>query len=215
VLGGVSSFGAGLIVTTFLMPIIGVEEVVPVMSVATTFGNLSRFWAYRAKVDCGVVLTLMIPALPAVIFGTLFYGLLPQRELAVGIGAFLLASIPLRRILAKWAVTPAPTTVIGYSGVSGLMSGAFPGGGLLEAGGDASELLELGEAALDEVALWILVLRSPRERPRARSSEPLFSLPQHADGRGQSSNRQSGTRSPDRPAMLQRCATRHPWRSID
>ena len=43
VLGGVSGFGAGLIVTPFLVPVVGIKGVVPVMSVAMTLGRLSRF----------------------------------------------------------------------------------------------------------------------------------------------------------------------------
>lgn len=131
VLGGVSSFGAGLIVTPFLMPVVGVKEVVPVMSIAMTFGNLSRFWAYRHQVDRRVVMKIMVPALPGVVAGALFYGYLPQRPLAACIGAFLLLSIPLRRWMAKRQVAPTPRTVIGYSGVFGLISGAFPGGGVI------------------------------------------------------------------------------------
>jgi uncharacterized protein len=47
VLGGISGFGAGLIVTPFLLPVVGVKAVVPVMSIAMMFGNLSRLWVYR------------------------------------------------------------------------------------------------------------------------------------------------------------------------
>lgn len=131
VLGGVSSFGAGLIVTPFLVPVVGVKAVVPVMSVAMTLGNLSRFWVYRHQVDKRTVLRIMVPALPAVIAGTLVYDLLPQRELAILIGAFLLVSIPLRRSFARRAVTPTAGAVVGFSGAFGLISGALPGGGVV------------------------------------------------------------------------------------
>jgi hypothetical protein len=131
ILGGVSSFGAGLIVTPFLIPVVGVKGVVPLMSIAMVFGNLSRFWVYRDQVDRDVVLKIMVPALPGVIAGTLLYGYLPQRALAVLIGVFLLASIPLRRILAKRAVTPTAGAVVGFSGIFGLVSGALPGGGVV------------------------------------------------------------------------------------
>jgi len=131
ILGGISSFGAGLIVTPFLMPVVGVKAVVPVISVAMTIGNLSRFWVYRHQVDMPTVLKIMVPALPTVIIGTLIYDLLPQRELAIMIGLFLLVSIPLRRSFAKRAVTPTAGVVVGFSGVFGLISGALPGGGVV------------------------------------------------------------------------------------
>ncbi|MCJ8142567.1 sulfite exporter TauE/SafE family protein [Ancylobacter sp. A5.8] len=131
IIGGISSFGAGLIVTPFLMPVVGVKAVVPVMSIAMTLGNLSRVWVYRHQIDRRIVLRIMIPALPCVVMGTLIYSYLPQSELAVLIGGFLLASIPLRRYMARRAVTPTPGAVVGVSGLFGLISGALPGGGVV------------------------------------------------------------------------------------
>lgn len=131
ILGGISGFGAGLIVTPFLLPVVGVKGVVPVMSVAMMFGNLSRLWVYRERVDRKVILKILIPSVPGVVLGTLLYDLLPQRPLAAFIGAFLLVSIPLRRWLARKQVTPTPGAVVGVSGAFGLVSGALPGGGVV------------------------------------------------------------------------------------
>lgn len=131
ILGGISSFGAGLIVTPFLMPVVGVKAVVPVMSIAMTLGNFSRMWVYRHQIDWTIIVKIMLPAFPCVIAGTLLYSYLPQGELAVLIGAFLLVSIPLRRYMAKRAVEPTTGAVLGYSGVFGVISGALPGGGVI------------------------------------------------------------------------------------
>lgn len=131
ILGGISSFGAGLIVTPFLMPVVGVKAVVPVMSIAMTLGNFSRMWVYRHQIDRSIVLKIMLPALPCVVAGTLLYSYLPQAELAILIGAFLLVSIPLRRIMAKRAVKPTTGAVLGFSSLFGVISGALPGGGVV------------------------------------------------------------------------------------
>jgi uncharacterized membrane protein YfcA len=131
VVGGVSSFGAGLVVTPFLVPVVGVKGVVPVMAVAMVLGNLSRVWAYRAQVRAQPIIKVMLPALPGVILGTLVYDLLPRNPLAVSIGLFLLASIPLRRWLSKRQVTPTPKAVVGTSLGFGFVSGALPGGGVV------------------------------------------------------------------------------------
>lgn len=131
ILGGVSGFGAGLIVTPFLVPVVGVKGVVPVMSVAMTLGNLSRFWVYRDRVRRDVIMRIMVPALPGVVIGTVLYDVIPQGALAICIGVFLLASIPLRRYLAHKAVEPTPAAVAGVSGVFGVASGALPGGGIV------------------------------------------------------------------------------------
>jgi uncharacterized membrane protein YfcA len=131
VLGGVSGFGAGLIVTPFLVPVVGVKGVVPVMAVAMTLGNISRFWVYRAQVQPAAILRIMVPAIPGVIAGTLLYDLLPRATLAVCIGIFLLISIPVRRVLAKRKVAPTPGAIVGVSAGFGLVSGALPGGGIV------------------------------------------------------------------------------------
>lgn len=131
VLGGVSGFGAGLIVTPFLVPVVGVKGVVPVMAVAMTLGNLSRIWVYRRQIDPRPILKILIPALPGVVLGTWLYDVLPRDPLAIVIGIFLIASIPIRRHLAKKRVTPTTPAVIGVSGGFGLMSGALPGGGIV------------------------------------------------------------------------------------
>ena len=131
VLGGVSGFGAGLIVTPFLVPVVGLKGIVPVMSVAMTLGNLSRAWVYRRQIRRGPILRVLLPALPGVALGTWLYDLLPQEPLAVLIGLFLLASIPLRRALERRKVEPTPGAVVGVSAGFGLVSGTLPGGGVV------------------------------------------------------------------------------------
>lgn len=131
VLGGLSGFGAGLIVTPFLVPVVGVKGVVPVMAIAMTFGNLSRAWVYRDQIRPDLILRVLLPSLPGVLAGGLIYDILPRTPLAVLIGLFLLASIPLRRWLDKRKVVPTPAAVVGISFLFGLVAGALPGGGVI------------------------------------------------------------------------------------
>lgn len=131
VVGGVSGFGAGLLVTPFLMPVVGVKGVVPVMAVAMVLGNASRFWVYRHHVRRDIILKILIPAIPGVVIGTLVYDLLPRDALAAAIGGFLIVSIPLRRWLKKTEVTPKPGAIVSVSGLFGMVSGALPGGGVV------------------------------------------------------------------------------------
>jgi uncharacterized membrane protein YfcA len=131
VLGGLSGFGAGLILTPALLPVVGVKGLVPVLSVAMIFGNLSRVWVYRAHLQPALVLRVLLPALPGVALGSLLYGWLPQAPLAVLIGLFLLVSIPLRRMLARKQVVPTPRAVLGFGFLFGLVAGAMPGGGVI------------------------------------------------------------------------------------
>lgn len=131
VLGGVSGFGAGLVVAPFLVPVVGVKGVVPVLAVAMTFGNLSRLWVYRRQVRPELVLRVLLPALPGVALGALVFDWLPQAPLAALLGGFLLVSIPLRRWMAKRRIVPTPAAVIGIGFLFGLVAGALPGGGVI------------------------------------------------------------------------------------
>src|SRR5260370_17501442 len=69
VAGGVSSFGAGVVVTPFLVPVVGVKGSVPVMAVAMVLGNLSRVWAYRTEVRREPIVKVLLPPRPGVILG--------------------------------------------------------------------------------------------------------------------------------------------------
>lgn len=131
IVGGLSSFGAGLLVTPFLVPIVGVKGITPVMAVAMTFGNLSRIWVYRHEIEAGAVLRILIPAMPGVVLGAYLNDLLPRNALALLLGLFLIASIPLRRYLARRRIVPTPRAIIGGSLVFGIISGAMPGGGVV------------------------------------------------------------------------------------
>ena len=131
ILGGISSFGAGLIVLPFLTPVVGVTAVVPIVTIAMTLGNFSRMWVYRHQIDRSIIWKIMLPALPCVVAGTLLYRYLPQAELSLLIGMFLVVSIPLRHYMARRAVKPTTAAVLGYSSMFGLVSGILPGGGVV------------------------------------------------------------------------------------
>ncbi|HEY0208883.1 sulfite exporter TauE/SafE family protein [Acerihabitans sp.] len=131
IVGGISSFGSGLVLTPVLTPILGIKAVIPVMAVAMTLGNLSRVWVYRRHIQARTLLQIMVPALPCVLLGTYIYKVLPQNALELVIGVFLLVIIPVRRYMAKKHFTPTPAVIIGAAIVFGIVSGALPGGGIV------------------------------------------------------------------------------------
>jgi hypothetical protein len=130
-LGGVSAFGTGLLITPFVVPILGVKAVVPVMSVAMVLGNLARAGANWRDVDLGLCARILLPATPFVVLGTLVYDALPAAVLGAVIGAFLVASVPLRRALKHKAVAPGRFGLAAMAAGFGFVSGTVPGGGIL------------------------------------------------------------------------------------
>jgi uncharacterized protein len=131
VLGASSGFGGGLMVTPFLIPFVGVKGVVPVMTVALTLGNLSRVWVYRSDLSARFALRIMLPVVPGVMVGTIIFQKLPANAVAVIIGCFLIASVPLRRLLKRRLLQPGAKslTIIGFG--FGVLTGSTPGAGVL------------------------------------------------------------------------------------
>lgn len=131
VLGGVSAFGTGLLITPFIVPIFGVKAVVPVMAVAMTLGNVARTWASWRDTDLRLAAWILVPSLPGIVIGTKIYDLLPSETLSFIIGGFLLVSVPLRRVLAGRQASPTRQALLPIAGAFGLVSGTVPGGGIL------------------------------------------------------------------------------------
>jgi uncharacterized protein len=98
--GGVAGFGTGIIMLPLVAWVLGLRSAVPVLTVTMTIGNLARIWWSRGEVDRGVVLRFVLGAMPATALGTALYVAAPAEWFGRFVGVFLIASVPLRRILA-------------------------------------------------------------------------------------------------------------------
>jgi len=101
VVGGVAGFGAGVIMLPLMAWVVGVRSAVPVLTVTMLVGNLSRIWWSRGEIDRAVVLRFALGAMPATALGTVLYVGASSEGLGRIVGAFLVLSVPLRRILAS------------------------------------------------------------------------------------------------------------------
>jgi len=123
--GGVAGFGTGIIMLPLVAWVLGLRVAVPVLTVTMAIGNLARIWWSRGEIDRGVVARFAIGAVPAPALGTALYVGAPSEWLGRFVGLFLIASVPLRRILAmdffrmRLAYFPALGAVVGL--VSGLV----------------------------------------------------------------------------------------------
>jgi uncharacterized protein len=95
ILGGLAGYGTGLVLPVFLLPLVGVVNVVPVMAVAMLFNNGSRAVAFRREIDRVHAWRVLVLGLPAVLVGAWTYTRLPERGVALLIGSFLLAMVAL------------------------------------------------------------------------------------------------------------------------
>lgn len=98
--GGVAGFGTGIIMLPLVAWVLGVRAAVPVLTVTMAIGNLARIWWSRGEVDRAVVRRFAIGAMPATVLGTALYVGAPAEWFSRFVGLFLIASVPLRRVLA-------------------------------------------------------------------------------------------------------------------
>ncbi len=103
VVGGVAGFGAGMILLPLFAWVLGIRAAAPLLTVTMLLGNLSRIWWSRADVDRAVTLRFLAGAMPATILGAALYAAAPVESLRWVMGAFLIAAVPVRRmLLTRW-----------------------------------------------------------------------------------------------------------------
>jgi uncharacterized membrane protein YfcA len=131
IIGGIAGYGVGLLLPLVLVPIIGPEPVVPVMAIASLFVNASRVTAFRASIDVRRVAIVLATAVPACVLGAWFYTRLSNTCTHLVIGAFLIVSVPLRRLLTArdWRLGEGGLAAGGAG--FGAISGTAPGTGVI------------------------------------------------------------------------------------
>jgi uncharacterized protein len=131
VLGGLAGYGTGLILPIALAPVIGVAPIVPVMAVAMMINNASRVVAFRREIQWPHVRRMWLLGLPACLLGAWGYTLLEARWIALLLGVFLLASIPLRRALQRANMRLGARGEVVAGGVFGVIEGGMTGTGVI------------------------------------------------------------------------------------
>lgn len=99
IVGGVAGFGTGLILLPVLAWTLGARAAVPILTVTMVLGNISRLWWSRHETDLRVVKRYLLGAIPATALGAVVYAVAPADWLGRLMGIFLLAAVPLRRLL--------------------------------------------------------------------------------------------------------------------
>ncbi len=128
---GMTGFGGGLLLPPILAPLIGVQNVMPVLSVAMLMTNCHRFCLYYRYLDRRLTLIVLTAMIPAVVLGTIVYLALPRQAIAAVLGSFLLLSIPIGRLLANHKIQLGPVGLAAFSASFGIISGTTSGSGVL------------------------------------------------------------------------------------
>lgn len=128
VVGGLAGYGTGALMPLVLVPLIGAEPVVPIIAISSIFTNLSRFLAYFRYADRRRALIVIAAAALTTALGAYGYTLLTNAGAALVIGAMLMSSVPLRRLLKRREIKIGDTGLaagaVGYGVVVGGTSGS-------------------------------------------------------------------------------------------
>src|SRR3979411_972031 len=101
VVGGVAGYGTGALMPLVLVPIMGAEPVVPILSLSALLTNTSRTAAFPRHVDGRRALIGLIAAVPPCVLGAWAYTKLSGVGALIVIGSMLIASVPLRRLMRR------------------------------------------------------------------------------------------------------------------
>ncbi len=104
IVGGVSGYGTGALMPLVLVPLVGAEPVVPIIAISALFTNSSRVTAFVRYADWRRAGIVLLTAAPTCVLGAWGYTHLSGPGAALVIGAMLVLSVPLRRLLKHHGV---------------------------------------------------------------------------------------------------------------
>jgi uncharacterized protein len=97
----VAGYGTGALMPLVLVPIVGAEPVVPIISLSALLTNTGRVAAFRHLVDLRRANIVLISAVPTCVIGAWGYTRLSGRGALIVIGTMLVATVPLRRLMRR------------------------------------------------------------------------------------------------------------------
>ena len=131
VVGGVAGYGTGALMPLVLVPIVGAEPVVPILSLSALFTNSSRTAAFRHLVDRRRALIVLAAAVPTCALGAWLYTKLTGAGALIVIGTMLIASVPLRRLMRRRGLALSDRGLAAASFAWGPLAGGTVGAGIL------------------------------------------------------------------------------------
>jgi uncharacterized membrane protein YfcA len=153
VLGGVAGYGTGALMPLVLVPMVGAEQVVPIIALAGMLTNTGRTLAFLRYVDWHRVRLVIAGAIPPCLVTAYGYTLLTGKGAQLVIGTMLMLTVPLRYMLRRRAVVLHNRgLVVGAMGYGAAVGGTVGAGvillSLLMAAGLAGQAVIATDAVL-------------------------------------------------------------------
>jgi hypothetical protein len=99
-ISGIVGFGTSIMVMPVLVVLFGPQQAVPIMAIVSILANASRILVWWREIQWRPCLVYAATAAPAAVLGARTLLELPPRVVEVALGAFFLAMIPARRMIA-------------------------------------------------------------------------------------------------------------------
>jgi uncharacterized membrane protein YfcA len=131
VVGGLAGYGTGALMPLVLVPLIGAEPVVPIIAISSIFTNSSRFAAYLRYTDLRRAGIVVLAAAWTTALGAYGDTRLSNAGAALVIGAMLISSVPLRRLLKRNDVKVGDTGLAAGAVGYGVLVGGTSGSGVI------------------------------------------------------------------------------------
>ncbi|MFL6798956.1 MAG: TSUP family transporter [Xanthobacteraceae bacterium] len=130
-LGGIAGYGTGALMPLVLVPIVGAEPVVPILSLSALFTNTSRAAAFRHLVDWRRTWIVLAAAVVTCAAGAWAYTMLSGKGALIVIGSMLIASVPLRRAMKRRGVALSDSLLAAAAFGWGPLAGGTVGAGII------------------------------------------------------------------------------------
>jgi uncharacterized membrane protein YfcA len=131
VIGGVAGYGTGALMPLVLVPLVGAEPVVPIIAISAVLTNSGRAAAFRSFIDRRRVLIVLAAAVPTCILGAYGYTRLTNTGAMLVIGAMLILTVPLRRLLRRKNLRLSESGLAAGAAGYGLVVGGTAGSGVI------------------------------------------------------------------------------------
>ena len=129
--GGVAGYGTGALMPLVLVPLVGAAPVVPIIAISSLFTNSSRVAAFFRHADWRRTVIVLVCAVPFCALSAWGYTKLNNIGAALVIGAMLILSVPLRRLMRHRGVTLGDRGLaVGAAGY-GVVVGGTAGSGVI------------------------------------------------------------------------------------
>jgi uncharacterized membrane protein YfcA len=131
ILGGVAGYGTGALMPLVLVPMVGAEQVVPIIALAGLLTNSGRTIAFLRFVDWRRSGLVLIGAVPPCLVTAYGYTLLTGKGAQLLIGGMLMLTVPLRYMLRRRAVVLGDRGLMLSSAGYGAAVGGTVGAGVI------------------------------------------------------------------------------------